>query len=344
MNTTTKTPYQSAAPKLTASRDLTSLESQHLVESIISGQTTLQQTAFLLGALRAKGESPDELLGAARAMRRHARYIDCGGLPVLDTCGTGGDGKNTFNISTASAFVAAGAGVIIAKHGNRSASGLCGSADVLAQLGFNLDCSPAQMENAIRETGIGFLFAQKLHPAMSRLAPLRKELGIRTLFNLTGPLCNPAGASAQVLGVFSSELTETYAQVLRELGCRRAFVVHGMDGLDEITPCAETRVCELRDGHLKTYSLHPELYLNQRHPEADLLGGDAQTNAHILHQILSNKIHNGAQAAVLLNAAAAIVASALADDLHEGIHLARQSIASGAALEKLNQLIHHSRQ
>lgn len=336
--------HKHAAEKIASGNDLNAHEAQALVENIIAGELTPAQTAFILGALHAKGESSGEILGTARAMRRHARFIDCGGKSATDIVGTGGDGKNTFNISTTSAFVAASAGVIIAKHGNRAASGLCGSADVLAQLGLNLDCPPVQMERAIQEIGIGFLFAAKMHPCMASVAPLRKELGIRTLFNLAGPLCNPAGAGTHVLGVFAPELTEIYAHALRELGCKRALVVHGMDGLDEISASTESRVCELRDGQIKTYPLHPEFFVGQRFPETDVQGGDARENARILKAILSGEISGGARAAVLLNAGAAIFASGLADDLRGGIQLADESLRSGAPLEKLNALIAYSHQ
>jgi anthranilate phosphoribosyltransferase len=331
--------YKSSVEKIISKTDLTAAETQELVEAMFDGTLPPTQTAFLLGALRAKGESAAELLGTARVMRRHAHFIDCGGRNAIDIVGTGGDGKNTFNISTTATFVACGAGVVIAKHGNRSASSLSGSADVLAALGFNLDCAPEQMETAIREIGIGFLFAAKMHPGMGRLAPLRRELGTRTLFNLAGPLCNPAGSVGQVLGVFAPEIVETYTEVLRDLGCKRAFVVHGMEGLDEISVSTETRVCELNNGDIKTYSLHPEMLLGQRYDEAGIKGGDPSENARILTNILDNKSTGAQRAIVLLNAAAAIVAAELAPDLQTAISLADESIRSGAARQKLTQLI-----
>jgi len=269
-------------------------------------------------------------------------FIDGGTGTVVDTCGTGGDGANTFNISTTAAFVVSGAGVSVAKHGNRSSSSMCGSADVLAALGFNLDVDPVVMEQSIQNNGIGFLFAPKMHPAMKHVMPVRRELKLRTIFNILGPLTNPAGASGQVIGVFSPALTELFAEVLKNLGSRRAFIVHGHDGLDEITCTETTRVTELRDGIIKTYELYPEMLVGQTFDAEDLAGGDAETNATITLEILKGECHDGARAVVILNAAAAIVAGEKVDTLEEAVKLAEESIDSGAALDKMNKLIEAS--
>jgi anthranilate phosphoribosyltransferase len=267
-------------------------------------------------------------------------FIHTGGAgAVVDTCGTGGDGLSTFNISTAAAFVAAGAGVCVAKHGNRAVSSRCGSADVLAELGLNLEAPAAAIEQCIQEHGIGFLFAQKMHPAMKHVAPIRKELGVRTIFNMLGPLANPAGATGQVLGVFKAELTETFARVLRDLGTRRALVVHGLDGLDEITITDRTRVCELRNGELRTYELDAALIFGDYCNPAELAGGDAATNARILRAVLDGSEQGAPRQVTLLNAAAAIVVGEKADRIEDALRLAEQSIASGAALGKLQTLI-----
>ncbi len=283
-----------------------------------------------------------EVSSAAAVMRRHAALIDAGAQHVVDTCGTGGDGAGTFNISTASAFAAAGAGVCVAKHGNRAVSSKCGSADVLAALGFNLECRPAVMEQCLQEHGIGFLFAPAMHPAMKHVMPARRQLGIRTIFNMLGPLTNPAGATGQVLGVYAAELTEVFAEALRHLGCRRAFVVHGEPGLDEMSPCGHTRVSELRDGIVRTYEVDADLLLGESYPIADLAGGTPEQNAAKLRGILDGSIQGGLRAAVLLNAGAAIVAGEKAETLPEGILLARGAIDSGAAQAKLDVLVRGS--
>jgi anthranilate phosphoribosyltransferase len=296
--------------------------------------------AGLLVALQMKGATVSELVGAAKGMRRHAKRIPVIGSPVGDIVGTGGDSLDTFNISTTSSFVAAGAGLVIAKHGNRAASGRCGSADVLEQCGVNLTIPPERVEELVAEIGIGFMFAQRFHPAMRRVAPLRKRLGIRTLFNLLGPLTNPAGAGCVLLGVYSPPLTEMFADVLRELGCRRAMVVHGYDGMDELTVTSHSRVTELIDGRTRTYDFIPEHYFDGilANP-AELCGGDAAENAEMLRGIISGKIHGGKRNIVLLNAGAAIFCAGSAATIEEGIQRARESIDSGAALDKLNRLI-----
>lgn len=301
------------------------------------------QIAAMLVALRMKGESISEVTGAAQTMRENAVFIDAGPGAVVDTCGTGGDGANTFNISTTAAFVVAGAGVTVAKHGNRSSSSMCGSADVLAALGFDLDVDPVVMEQSIQNNGIGFLFAPKMHPAMKHVMPVRRELKLRTIFNILGPLTNPAGASGQVIGVFAPALTELFAEVLKNLGSRRAFIVHGNDGLDEITCTETTRVTELRDGVIKTYELYPEMLIGGTFDPEDLAGGDAEYNAAVTLEILKGERCEGARAVVVLNAAAAIVAGEEVDTLEEAIKLAEESIDSGAALDKMNKLIEASK-
>ena len=334
--------FNEALKKVVEGIDLSAQEMAQVMDVIMHGNATNVQIAALLIALRMKGESIGEVTGAAQTMRDNAVFIDGGTGTVVDTCGTGGDGANTFNISTTAAFVVAGAGVSVAKHGNRSSSSMCGSADVLAALGFNLDVDPVLMEQSIQNNGIGFLFAPKMHPAMKYVMPVRRELKLRTIFNILGPLTNPASASGQVIGVFSPALTELFAEVLKNLGSRRAFIVHGHDGLDEITCTETTRVTELRDGIIKTYELYPEMLVGQTFDSEDLAGGDANTNAAITLEILKGERHDGARAVVILNAAAAIVAGEKVDTLEEAIKLAEKSIDSGAALDKMNKLIEAS--
>ncbi len=328
-------------PKLLERRNLTAAETTAAIDEIMEGEATPAQIAGFLTALRMKGETIEEVAGAATAMRRHATFIDAGARSVVDTCGTGGDGRDTFNISTTAAFVVAGAGISVAKHGNRAVSSKCGSADVLQQLGVKIDAPAYVMEQCLQEHGIAFLFAPAMHPAMKHAIGPRRELGIRTIFNMLGPLTNPANATGQVLGVYAPELTEMFAHVLRQLGSRRALIVHGLDGLDEITCTGTTRVAELRDGQIKTYEITPDLLLGDSYDAADLHGGDATVNAAILRSVLDGE-PGGRRAIVLLNAAAGIVAGEQADTLADGLELARQSIDSGAARDKLETLIRES--
>ena len=331
------------------------VEGQHLtreemtltMEEITAGQATPAQIASLITALRLKGETVEEITAAAQVMRNKATRIELGGAeaadgPVLvDTCGTGGDRSHTFNISTATAFVVAGAGVRVAKHGNRSVSSSCGSADVCEALGIKLDLSPEEVAESIRENGIGFLFAPALHGTMKHAIGPRREIGIRTIFNILGPLANPAGAEVQILGVFRRDLTTVMAQVLGKLGCRRAMVVHGQDGMDEITTTGTSHVAEWVNGKVKQYTVHPaEFGLPVCAPEA-LMGADAKENARILIDILEGE-GGSKQDIVLLNAGAALHAAGAADTIQKGIDLARQSIESGTAMEKLQALIRHS--
>ena len=324
--------------KLMAGQSLGEQEAGEAFDLIMNGEATPAQLGAFLAGLRLKGETIDEVAGASRSMRRHAVFVDPCGKPVVDTCGTGGDSLGTFNISTTAAFVVAGAGVPVAKHGNRSITSKCGSADVLAQLGVNLEITPDVMEACIHGVGIGFLFAPKLHPAMKHAMGPRKELGFRTIFNLLGPLANPAGAQCQVLGVFAPELTEMFAEVLRRLGSRRVFVVHGQDGMDEITITGTTRITELRDGALRTYNFDPLSVMEDYAPISALMGGDAVMNAAITRAILEGE-SGPRRDIVCLNAAAGLIAGGKAGDFAEGFRLAGEAIDSGKALKALEGLV-----
>ena len=328
--------------------DLSRHEAENAMEAILSSQADEAGVAGFLTALRFKGETVDEVVGFATVMRRHAPRIFGDGRiradeVLVDTCGTGGDARGTFNISTATAFVVAGAGVRVAKHGNRSATSLCGSADVLEQLGMRIDLPPASVARAIEEVGIGFLFAPTMHAATRNAAKVRRELGFRTVFNLLGPLTNPAEASAQVVGVYDAGVTELMAQALGELGVKRAFVVHGADGLDEISISGETHVSELRDGSVRNYQVAPEDFGVKRAPLEAIRGGDAKQNAEIIYGIFGRPPlpgkHTPHRDIVLANASAALVAAGRAANFLEGVQLAAESIDSGAAREKLEKLI-----
>jgi anthranilate phosphoribosyltransferase len=337
-----------ALEKIITGENLSRLEAEAAMEQILSGNATTGQIAGLLTALRIKGETVDELVGFATAMRRRAAPIFPFGRAkpdetLVDTCGTGGDASGTFNVSTAAAFVVAGAGVYVAKHGNRSVSSRCGSADVLESFGISLEISPERVGRAIEEVGIGFLFAPAVHSAMKHAMPARRELRMRTVFNLLGPLTNPAGASAQVVGVFDAGVAEMIARALNELGVSRAFVVHGADGMDEISLGGESHVTELRNGTTHSYAVVPEDFGLPRAPRDAILGGDAKQNAQIIHKIFGRSMlyreHSPYRDVVLANAAAALVAAGRAADFREGVKLAAESIDSGAAREKLDALI-----
>lgn len=331
-----------AIAKVVEGKDLTQQEMMAAMEEIMDGQATAAQIASLATALRMKGETVAELCGAARVMRKRATRVEARSQLVVDTCGTGGDGANTFNISTATAFVVAGAGVTVAKHGNRAVSSGCGSADVLEALGVKVDVGPEVVEECLQELGIGFLFAPIMHPAMRHASGPRKEMGIRTFFNMLGPLTNPAGATCQLLGVYDSKLTEPFAAVLRELGTKRAFIVHGLDGLDEASVSSETRVSELKDGIIRTYNLDPRQFFGALYPLEELQGGDPNTNARILREVLQGK--DGApRKAVELNAGLALLAAGRVLDFRQGLQLATRSIQSGAALAKLEALVERTR-
>lgn len=317
--------------------DLTPQEAREAMGEIMEGRATPAQIAAFLVALRMKGETVEEVTEFARVMRNHALPVKTSRRPVVDTCGTGGDAVKTFNVSTTAAFVAAGAGVAVAKHGNRSVTSKCGSADVLEALGIRFDLPPEEVGRCVDEVGIGFMFAPSYHPAMKHAMPVRRELGLRTVFNALGPLTNPAFAEAQLLGVYAPALTELHAGALRNLGARRAFVVHGLGGLDELSTIGETRITELRDGRLRTYHLAPEEVGLPRARVEDLLGGTPAENAARLVAILEGA-DGPARDIVVLNAAAALAAAGAADSPAEAVPLAQESIASGAAREKLRLL------
>jgi anthranilate phosphoribosyltransferase len=308
------------------------------MSEIMAGDASPVQIAAFLVAMRMKGETVEEVTEFARVMREHVRPVTASRRPLVDTCGTGGDAIKTFNVSTAAAFVAAGAEVAIAKHGNRSVTSKCGSADVLEALGVRFDLSPEECAKCIDEIGLGFMFAPSYHPAMKHAGPVRRELGVRTVFNMLGPLTNPAGAEAQVLGVYSPALTEVHAGALRNLGSRRALVVHGEGGLDELSSFGKTQVTELRNGGLTTYEVAPEDVGLRRAGGADSVrGGSPEENARRLVSILEGE-DSAARDIVMLNAAAAIAVGGLADTLADGVRVAAESIDSGKALEKLRQL------
>lgn len=325
-------------------RNLSDTQMGEMVSSIFSGEITDTQVAAFMAALATKGETFEELAGAAQAMRKKAVRIHCNDSTVIDTCGTGGDGMNTFNISTTTAFVVAGAGVTVAKHGNRSVSSKCGSADVLETLGVNLDVDPEIIEEAIGEIGIGFMFAPKYHGAMKFAAKARQETKIRSIFNMLGPLTNPAAANCQLLGVFAPELTEMFAGALKLLGAKHAFVVHGHDGLDEITICDSTRISELNDGIIKTYDISPETFFDETAAPEELTGGDGAENAAITKAILNGFEKGPKRNIVLLNAAAALMAAGKAETFQEGIKIAEASVDNGKALAKLEALVRYTQE
>ena len=332
-----------ALSQLLDGRDLTRDEARTVMEDVMSGEATPAQIGAFLIALRMKGETPDEIAGCALAMRSHVLAVLPDRNDLVDTCGTGGDGAGTFNISTAAALVAAASGAGVAKHGNRAVSSKCGSADVLESLGLNLELAPDQIARSIDELGFGFLFAPSHHPTMHHAAPVRKELSTHTVFNVLGPLTNPAGAKAQVVGVYSPDLVPTIALVLGQLGVRRAFVVHGAGGIDELSPAGPNRVCEVVDGDLRELEVDPADFGIARASTAELAGGSPAENAATIRSILSGS--KGPKTdAVLLNAAAVLAASDHAEDFGEGIAIARQTLDSGAAAERLEQLIVFSEQ
>jgi anthranilate phosphoribosyltransferase len=324
--------------KLMQFQNLSSEEAEAAMNIIMSGNATPAQIGGYLMALRMKGETVDEITGSARSMRAHASkvtpHID--GADLVDTAGTGGDGAHTFNISTAAAFVIAGAGKKVAKHGNRAASSLCGSADVLAALGVSLELNPEQVAACIEQIGIGFMFAPRFHPAMKHAIPVRRELGVRTIFNLLGPLTNPAGATHQLIGVYDQRLTRPLAEVLDALGGRAAYVVHGYGGLDELSTSGPNRVAHLKDGFVESFDLDAARYgLRPAGPE-DLHGGNPEENAAILRAVLEGKDSSPRRDLVLFNSAAAL--SMGNDDFEKALETAEQSLKSGAAFDKLERL------
>ncbi len=314
-----------------------------MLTDIFSGTISEAQIGAFMGALATKGETFEEVAGAARAMRRKAKRIQALSSKVIDTCGTGGDASGSFNISTTTAFVVAGAGVTVAKHGNRSISSKCGSADVLEELGINLNVDPEIVEEAVNEIGIGFMFAPLYHGSMKYAGKARQDCGIRSIFNMLGPLTNPAAASCQLLGVYAPQLTEMFARALMLLGVQKAFVVHGHDGMDEITTTTLTRVSELSDQSIRSFDLDPLDFFEDYASPEDLKGGDVKENARITLNIL-NKEKGPKRDIVLLNAGAALVAADMATNIKQGIQLAEQSIDSGKALDKLNALAQYTQE
>jgi anthranilate phosphoribosyltransferase len=343
--------------KVVRGEDLTEAEMETAMEEIMTATATPAQIGAFITALRLKGETVDEITGAARVMRakatkicvnNHVVNIDRDEIniedeTILDIVGTGGDGTKTFNVSTTTAFVAAGGGAKVAKHGNRAVSSLCGSADVLENLGVKLDATRTDVERCINEIGIGFLYAPLFHGAMKHAAGPRREIGIRSIFNLLGPVTNPAGASVQVLGVYEQSLTETIALVLKRLGTKEAFVVCGEGTFDEISICGPTRVSHLKDNSVHTFQMTPEEYGFKRAAVEEIVGGDAKENANIVRNILDGE-KGPKRDMVLLNASAAFVAAGLCDNFEEGIKIAKDSIDSGKALKKLDKLIELTRQ
>jgi anthranilate phosphoribosyltransferase len=335
---------QQALQRVLDGHDLGRGETREVMDEIMRGEATPAQIGGFLVALRVKGETPDEIAGCAEAMREHVMPVRPRRDDLVDTAGTGGDGACTINISTAAALVAAAAGAAVAKHGNRAVSSASGSADVLEALGFTLEQEPERIARSIDEHGFGFLFAPTHHPAMRHAAPVRKELATRTVFNVLGPLTNPAGARAQVVGVYSPQLVRTIAEVLARLGARRAYVVHGAGGIDELSPVGSNLVCEVVDGAVRERELDPESELGvPRCTVEELRGGTPDENARAIRDVFAGA-DGGKRSAILLNAAGAIAAAGHASDLAEGMELARRAVDSGAAGERLEVLAAFSRE
>lgn len=330
---------RAAIAQLLERRDMSQEDARLVMQQVMSGETTSAQIAAYVIALRMKGETVEELAGSAQAMRDCAVKVHCAAVPLIDTCGTGGDGRGTFNISTTAAFVVAACGVTVAKHGNRSISSRCGSADLLQALGVKIDVSPEVVARCLNEVGIGFLFAPNHHGAMKHAAQPRQELGVRTIFNLLGPLTNPAAASCQLLGVFDRRWTEPIAMVLGRLGLKHAMVVHGLDGLDEITTTAVTQVSELNsDGVVVTYQVAPEQWGFARVTHEDLVGGDVAANVAITRAILDGEV-GPKREIVVINAGAALYVADVVPDIATGIDMAAQAIDSGEAKRRLERLV-----
>jgi anthranilate phosphoribosyltransferase len=333
---------QQMLARLLDGHDLTRDEAREVMEEVMRGEATPAQIGGFLVALRLKGETADEIAGCAEAMRAHVLSVRPQREDLVDTAGTGGDGAGTFNISTAAALVAAAAGAGVAKHGNRAVSSSSGSADVLEALGFNLELDAPRIERSIDELGFGFLFAPAHHPAMRHAAPVRRELGARTVFNVLGPLTNPAGARAQVVGVYAPELVPTIATVLARLGARRAFVVHGAGGIDELSPAGPNLVCEVQGGRTRRREIDPQDFGVPRCHPGDLAGGSPADNARTIREIFAGS-DGPKREAVLLNAAGAIAAGGHSRNLREGYRLAAEAVDSGAAGERLEALVAFSR-
>ena len=334
---------QAALAELLDGHDLPREQAREVMDEIMRGEATPAQIGGFLVALRVKGETADEIAGCAEAMREHVLPVRPQRDDLVDTAGTGGDGARTLNISTAAAIVAAAAGAGVAKHGNRAVSSASGSADVLEALGFRLEQPPERIARSIDELGFGFMFAPSHHPAMRHAAPVRSELAARTVFNVLGPLTNPAGARAQVIGVYAPELVPTMAAVLSQLGARRAFVVHGAHGIDELSPAGPNLVCEVVDGAVIEREIDPlELGVPRCSPE-ELRGGSPEDNARTIREIFAGA-DGGSRDAILLNAAGAIAAAGRAEDLREGLELARTAVDSGAAAARLEELARFTRE
>ncbi|HVS31340.1 MAG TPA: anthranilate phosphoribosyltransferase [Thermoanaerobaculia bacterium] len=327
-----------AIKRVTAGQSLQRDEMYQLFAEVMDGKASDVQKAALLVALRMKGETAEEITGAAMAMRERVTPLDVDRANLVDTCGTGGDGRGTFNISTVAAIVAAAAGARVAKHGNRAVSSACGSADLLSALGVHIDLDAAAMSWVLRHTGISFLFAPKLHPAMSAVVSVRRELGLRTIFNVLGPLTNPAFARRQVLGVYADHLVEVVAQVLAALGAEHAMVVHSRDGLDEISVSAPTHVCEVQEGELRSFDVIPEDFGAGIHPIEAIAGGDVETNARIAMEVLDGAEGAGRDV-VVANAGAALYVAGSTRTLREGADMARQTLVDGSARRKLEELV-----
>ncbi|UCB43420.1 MAG: anthranilate phosphoribosyltransferase [Dehalococcoidales bacterium] len=326
-----------AIQSLVSGKSLTTEDAATVMEEIMSGEATPAQFGAFVTALRLKGESVEEIAGLARVMREKATRVQVS-VPTVDTCGTGGDAFGTFNISTTAAFIVAGAGLKVAKHGNRAMTSRCGSADVLEALGVKIDLRPEGVQECLEKAGIGFMFAQVFHPSMKHAAGPRREIAIRTVFNFLGPLTNPAEAQAQVIGVSDAVFAPKMAQVLQRLGCRHALVTHGEEGLDEISVCGETKVWEIKGDASSSYTITPEEFGFKRASIEDIRGGTVEENAKILRNILSGAT-GPARDVVLLNAAAGLVAGDLGPDIAAGVELARKVLESGAALQKLDDFI-----
>lgn len=335
--------FQGILAQLAAGETLDREAARTAMDVIMGGGATEAQIGAFLMALRVRGESPEEIAGAAESMRRHARRIRSARRPLLDTCGTGGDEAGTFNISTAAAFVAAGAGVAVAKHGNRSVSSRCGSADVLEALGARIDLPPRGVEACLETTGMGFLFAPQHHQAARHAAGPRRELALRTLFNLLGPLCNPAGATHQLIGVYAPELTEPVGQVLLLLGLEGAMVVNGAGGLDELSLAGPSRVTELRQGAIRTYEISPEEVGLNPAPPAALDGGSAEENAELIRKLFVDE-EGPRRDVVCWNAGASLYVTGTAETLPDGVSLARRAIESGEARNTLESFVRFTRE
>ena len=327
--------------KVIKGKNLSEQESIQAMQGIMSGEATPAQIAAFITALRMKGETVAEITGAAKVMRKKATNLDFTEKVIVDTCGTGGDNSNTFNISTAVALVAAAAGLLVAKHGNRSVSSKCGSADVMEKLGLNLEIPPEKVKECIAEIGIGFLYAPLFHAAMKYATPVRREIGIRTIFNILGPLTNPAKADVQLLGVYRPELTEVLANVLKNLGTKNAFVVYGEGKFDEVSITGKTKVSQLKNDEVRTYYIQPEDFGLKRRSSEEVKGGTAEKNSRIILNILKGK-KDAKREIVLLNAACLFIAAEKAGDFREGIKVAEEVIDSGKALKKLEALVKFS--